>query len=85
MTKKPLIDITELPMPFSGPQSADEAALALGIDKDLAALKARYKLVAAAMDWSKSARHTHHYIGVLADEVDRLRKLLPHQPPKDWL
>jgi hypothetical protein len=63
---------------------SDQAALALGIDKDLAALKARYKKVAEALKWSVHARHEHHMIGVLADEVSRLRLLLPHQPPKGW-
>jgi uncharacterized small protein (DUF1192 family) len=59
----------------------EEQELALGIDKDLGALRKRIALVQAALVWTTQGRHVHEYIGVLADEIERLRLLLPHKTP----
>jgi hypothetical protein len=59
----------------------EEQQLALGIDADLGALRKRIVLVQEALKWAKQGRHVHEYIGVLADEVERLRLLLPFKTP----
>lgn len=59
----------------------EEQELALGIDADLGALRKRLVRVQEALKWAVQGRHVHEYIGVLADEIARLRSLLPHKTP----
>jgi hypothetical protein len=61
--------------------SAEPAALAEDIDRELAQLRSRLLAVKAAMRWGDDNRAVRPHVGVLVDEIKRLRALLPYPTP----
>ncbi len=61
----------------------EERALADSINKDIAKVRERLLEVRAAMDWADhcKAKGLTPYAVVLAEEIRRLRQLLPHRTP----